>query len=80
MTERPARHVHDEDAPAVVALLRRMRAVTDDRTPHLWNGACPEAEDGHSNRDPACPACAVLAEADAFLAGWSYADTACRHS
>ena len=73
MTDDPPPGDLDLRAPQPVTILRRLLAVADGRTTHVWNGSCPESENGHRDSDPTCPACAVLNEAQAFLAGFACA-------
>lgn len=72
---RPAAARPDRRAPQPVTLLRRLLAVADGSTTHVWNGSCLDSVD-HCDSDPTCPACAVLDEAQAFLTGFAVADPA----
>lgn len=76
MTDDPTPRDPDRRAPQPVTIVRRLLAVADGRTSHIWNGSCPESENDHRDSDPTCPACAVLNEAQAFLAGYARADPA----
>jgi len=45
----------------------RLLDVATGKTPHLYEGRCPDSINGPDSRDPACPACRAIAEADADL-------------
>lgn len=38
----------------------RLAKVADGSIPHIFNGMCPDAIEGHDSRDPDCPACQLL--------------------
>lgn len=38
--------------------------VATGEVPHLYQGACPDAVEGHDSRDPLCPACRLLIAAE----------------
>ena len=39
--------------------------VATGKTPHLYAGRCPDSVNGPESRDPDCPACQAIAEAEA---------------
>ena len=39
--------------------------VATGKTPHLYAGRCPDSVNGPDSRDPDCPACQAIAEAEA---------------
>lgn len=45
-------------------LVGLLRLVTTGSLAHTYNGRCPDAVEGSRSRDPNCPACQVIAQAD----------------
>ena len=43
----------------------RLLAVATGKIPHLYEGRCPDYVNGPESRDPDCPACQAIAEAEA---------------
>lgn len=39
---------------------KSLARVADGTVPHVFNGMCPDAVEGHDSRDPDCPACQAL--------------------
>ena len=66
--DRPRRHRRGMTSPDT-ALIARLRDVATERTPHDYAaGLCPNLVEGPDVRNPDCPACRVLADADRALA------------
>lgn len=40
--------------------VKALRMVATNEMPHLYNGLCPDAIEGHDSRDPDCPACKAI--------------------
>lgn len=53
---------------AVSPVLLKLRAISTGELRHAFNGMCPDTVEGASTRDPDCPACQALIEADQLLA------------
>ncbi len=53
---------------AISPVLLKVRAIATGELRHAFNGMCPDAVEGASTRDPDCPACQALSEADQILA------------
>ena len=45
-------------------LFTKLKDVATGAIKHDYMGLCPDSIEGHDSRDPKCPACRVLIEAD----------------
>lgn len=62
---------HDDDLPLYARpapagpVNARLLDVATGKTPHLYEGRCPDYVNGPESRDPDCPACQAIVSADA---------------
>ena len=49
-------------------MYKKLIAVATGEIKHTFNGLCPDPIEGFDSRDPVCPACKILIEAEARVA------------
>lgn len=58
--------------PDISSQAARLLDVATGKIPHLYAGLCPDSVSGPGSRDPACPACQAIAQAEIQLAAVQY--------
>jgi nitrogen regulatory protein PII-like uncharacterized protein len=61
--------------PINLAMVMALYHIATGKTPHSYNGMCPDSLEGHAVRDDECPACKAIMRFEEAMQAAGIADT-----